>query len=153
MLDGAELRALIRDVIAAELAAAKGSPRPTPSAAGTGASPVPVEQRVRIANDADLAAFAKQVLVLAADPKVQRRIAAGAYGFKLDGAPTFTPVQAGASSSAGSARIDQGVVTETVLSKLPRGTGRLQIGAGVSVTPLARDRARNLGITIERMKP
>lgn len=153
MLDGAELRALIRDVIAAELAAAKGVPPAKPSGVQSGAPPAPVEHRVRIANDADLAAFAKQVLTLAADPKVQRKIAAGNYGFKLDAAPNVAPAQTGAGSSGGSARIDQGVVSETVLAKLPRGTAKLQIGAGVSVTPLARDRARNLGITIERMKP
>ncbi len=138
MLDGNELRALIRDVIATELAAVKAERNAPPGAA-------PAEHRVRIANDADLAAFAKQVLALAGDSNVQRKIAAGAYPFKLDGAQ--------APSSGGSARIDKGVVTESVLIKLPRGTKRLQIGAEVGVTPLARDKASSLGITIERMKP
>ena len=40
-----------------------------------------------------------------------------------------------------------------MLLKLPKGTKRLQVGASVSVTPLARDKASSLGITIERMKP
>ena len=141
MLDGNELRALIRDVIATELAAAKAE-RNAPAA--------PPEHRVRIANDADLAAFAKQVLALAADPNAQRKIASGGYPFKLDGA---TAAPSAAPSAGGSARIDKGVVTETALMKLPRGTRRLQIGAEVSVTPLARDKAGSLGITIERMKP
>jgi hypothetical protein len=141
MLDGNELRALIRDVIATELAAVKGAP---PGA-------VPAEHRMRIANDADLAAFAKQVLALAADPAVQRKIAAGTYGFKLEVAPSAS--SAAAPSAGGSARIDKGVVTESALIKLPRGTRKLLIGAEVSVTPLARDKAGSLGITIERMKP
>jgi len=145
MLDGNELRALIRDVIATELAAAKAE-RAAPAAA------TPAEHRVRIASDGDLAAFAKQVLSLAADTSVQRKIAAGTYGFKLEGAaPGGT--SAAPPPSGGSARIDKGVVTESALIKLPRGIKRLQIGAEVSITPLARDKANSLGITIERMKP
>ena len=144
MLDGNELRALIRDVIATELAAAKAE-RNAPVAASE-------EHRVRIASDGDLAAFAKQVLSLAADTSVQRKIAAGTYGFKLEGAaPGGT--SAAPPPSGGSARIDKGVVTESALIKLPRGTKRLLIGAEVSVTPLARDKASSLGITIERMRP
>jgi hypothetical protein len=151
MLDGKELRALIRDVIATELAAAKAERTASPSG--------PAEHRVRIANDADLLAFAKQVLALAADPAVQKKIAQGQYPFRLESGPSAAPSTAPSSAgpvsaaSAGSARIDRGVVTENVLIKLPRGTKRLQIGAEVSVTPLARDKAGSLGITIERMKP
>jgi hypothetical protein len=112
---------------------------------------------VRIAGDADLAAFAKQVLNLAADPAIQKAISAGTYKFKLEGgsasSATASSPRTGGVPAASSTRIDEGVVTETALMKLPRGTTRLQIGAGVSVTPLARDKARHLGIVIERMKP
>ena len=145
MLDGNELRALIRDVIATELAAVKAE-------RGAAQAPAPAEHRVRIASDADLAAFAKQVLALAADPAAQRKIASGTYGFKLDGASGLAPTPSRAMPSGGPQRIEKGVVTEAALAKLPRGA-RLEIGAEVSVTPLARDKARNLGITIERMKP
>jgi hypothetical protein len=141
MLDGNELRALIRDVIATELAAAKSV---APAA-------TPLEQRVRIAGDADLAAFAKQVLALASDPNTRKKIETGQYAFRLEGGQGTVPSAAPASGS--STRIDKGVVTESTLIKLPRGTKRLQIGAEVSVTPLARDKAGSLGITIERMKP
>lgn len=138
MLDGNELRALIRDVIATELAAAKRD-----------GVPAPAEHRVRIAGDADLAAFAKQVLSLANDPAKRSAISNGTYRFTLDGGSA--PASAPATGTSG--RIEKGVVTETTLLKLPKGTNRLQIGAGVSVTPLARDKASSLGITIERMKP
>ena len=50
-------------------------------------------------------------------------------------------------------RIDSGVVTESTLNKLPRGLAQLLLGPGVTVTPLAKDRARALGLTFERMKP
>jgi hypothetical protein len=143
MLDGNELRALIRDVIATELAAAKAERAPQAAAQA--------EHRVRIAGDADLAAFAKQVLTLAADPSTRKRIDTGQYPFRLEGGQGAAP--SAAPPTGGPARIDRGVVTESTLVKLPRGTKRLQIGAEVSVTPLARDKASSLGITIERMKP
>jgi hypothetical protein len=144
MLDGNELRALIRDVIATEIAAVKRDSSPATAA--------PAEHRVRIASDADLAAFAKQVLSLARDPATRSAIAGGGYRFKLEGGSSAVPTASAPTASA-SAKIDKGVVTETALLKLPKGTKRLQIGAGVNVTPLARDKASSLGITIERMKP
>jgi hypothetical protein len=146
MLDGNELRALIRDVIATEIAAVKREP--APAQAG------PAEHRVRVASDADLVAFAKQVLNLANDPASRSAIANGSYRFKLESASTGVSASAPTTPAAGSAaRIEKGVVTETALLKLPKGTKRLQVGASVSVTPLARDKASSLGITIERMKP
>jgi hypothetical protein len=145
MLDGNELRALIRDVIATEIAAVKREH--APAQAG------PTEHRVRVASDADLAAFAKQVLSLANDPATRSAIANGSYRFKLEGASAGASASAPHAPAAGSsARIEKGVVTETALLKLPKGTKRLQVGASVSVTPLARDKASSLGITIERMK-
>lgn len=143
MLDGNELRALIRDVIATELAAVKRDHAPAP--------PAPAEHRVRIASDADLAAFAKQVLNLAGDPATRSAILNGSHRFRLEGGTAAAAPNAPV--AGGAARIEKGVVTETTLLKLPKGTSRLQIGAGVSVTPLARDKAGSLGITIERMKP
>lgn len=143
MLDGNELRALIRDVIATEIAAVKREAAP--------AARAPAEHRVRIASDADLAAFARQVLSLANDPATRSAIANGSYRFTLEGGTT--PSSPATPTAGASARIEKGVVTETALLKLPKGTKRLQVGAGVSVTPLARDKASSLGITIERMKP
>jgi hypothetical protein len=144
MLDGNELRALIRDVIATEIAAVKREHAPGAAAAA--------EHRVRIAGDADLAAFAKLVLSLANDPVTRSAIANGSYRFKLEGASTGASATT-APAAGSSARIEKGVVTEGALLKLPKGTKRLQVGASVSVTPLARDKASSLGITIERMKP
>src|SRR4051812_2074761 len=143
MLDGNELRALIRDVIATEIAAVKRDHAPGP--------PAPAEHRVRIANDGDLAGFAKQVLGLANDPATRGAIANGTYRFKLEGGSAVSSVNAAPASA--STHIDRGVVTEAALLKLPKGTKRLQVGASVSITPLARDKASSLGITIERMKP
>lgn len=133
MIDPNDLRRIVREVIETELAAARS----------------PTGESVRIRSDADLAAFARRVLALAEDPATRQAIAAGRHPFRLE---TGDAPASGAPSGA-AARIDSGLVTEAALAKLPRGAARLVIGPGVAVTPLARDRARKLGITIERSKP
>ncbi|MFO1060323.1 MAG: hypothetical protein U1E53_25555 [Dongiaceae bacterium] len=166
MLDAATLRTLIREVISEEVAAVKAAragagpavvapapaapqsiPVPAPAAVqatATPGAPLP-EQRVRIAGDADLAAFARQVLMLASDPARRRAIEAGRYPFRLQATPVAARAAAGPS-----VRIAEGVVTETMIGKLAAGTARLELAPGVAVTPLARDAARRLGIAIER---
>jgi hypothetical protein len=149
MIDRALIRELVKSVIAEEVAAIR-----KPKAAS---APVGAEERIAIASDADLIGFARRVLSLAGDPAKAKEIAAGRYPFRLD-----RPTQAAAPTprttpapqpTAQSHRIDSGVVTESTLNKLPRGLVRLLLGPGVTVTPLAKDRARALGLTFERMKP
>jgi hypothetical protein len=150
MIDKSLLRDLVKSVIAEEVAAVRGSK--------TAPAPVAAEERITIASDADLAAFARRVLSLAGDPKKAKEIAAGRYPFRLHhraAPPSAAPTQqpAAASPVAQSHRIDSGVVTEATLNKLPRGLTRLLLGPGVTITPLAKDRARVLGLTFERTKP
>lgn len=140
MLDKDTIRALIRDVIAEEVRHIKAGKAPAASAA------------IRIASDADLAAFARDVLQLAEDPKVRAAIQAGKHPFHLVG--TASPVAAAPASQSPrveSHRIDKGVVTEAVIAKLPKGVSRLLLAAGVSITPLARDKAKARNISIERI--
>lgn len=146
MIDKSLLRDLVKSVIAEEVAAIR-----KPKAASAAAT----EERVVMASDADLVAFARRVLSLAGDPAKAKEIAAGRYPFRLD-----RPVPQQATTApqtvapvAQSHRIDAGVVTESTLNKLPRGLSRLLLGPGVTVTPLAKDRARALGLTFERTKP
>jgi hypothetical protein len=150
MIDRNLIRELVKSVIAEEVAAIR-KPKATPA-------PAPAQERIAIANDADLIGFARRVLALAGDPAKAKEIAAGRYPFRLDRptqatvapAPRIAPV---AAPVAQSHRIDSGVVTESTLNKLPRGLSRLLLGPSVTVTPLAKDRARALGLTFERMKP
>jgi len=148
MIDKSLLRDMVKSVIAEEVAAIR-----KPKAASV---PPAAEERVAITNGADLIAFARRVLSLAGDPAKAKEIAAGRYPFRLDRpAPQHTtaPAPQAAAPAAQSHRIDAGVVTESTLNKLPRGLSRLLLGPGVTVTPLARDRARALGLTFERIKP
>ena len=150
MIDKSLLRDLVKSVIAEEVAAIR-----KPKAAS---APATAEERIAIATDADLIGFARRVLSLAGDPAKAKEIAAGRYPFRLDRptqaaaapAPRATPAT---QPTAQSHRIDSGVVTESTLNKLPRGLSQLLLGPGVTITPLAKDRARALGLTFERMKP
>jgi hypothetical protein len=148
MIDKSLLRDLVKSVIAEEVAAIRkpGPAAPAPQSRAT--------DSVRIASDADLVAFARKVLSLAGDPVKAKDIAAGRYPFRLEaaaqpaaGAPAAAPKPAPASQSL---RVERGVVTESMLNKLPRGQTRLLLAPGVTVTPLAKDRARALGLTFER---
>jgi hypothetical protein len=152
MIDKTLLRDLVKSVIAEEVAAIRTTKNLS--------APTQAEERIGIATDADLVAFARRVLSLAGDPVKAKEIAAGRYPFRLD-----RPVAPNNATSAAHAvpqtmapvgqshRIDSGVVTESTLNKLPRGLSRLLLGPGVTVTPLAKDRARALGLTFERTKP
>jgi hypothetical protein len=146
MIDKSRLRDLVKSVIAEEVAAIR---KP-------GAASAPSEERVAIGNDGDLVAFARRVLSLAGDPAKAKEIAAGRYPFRL-ARPAAQHASPPASQPSApvvqSHRIDSGVVTESTLNKLPRGLSQLLLGPGVTVTPLAKDRARALGLMLERMKP
>jgi hypothetical protein len=148
MMDKSLLRDLVKSVIAEEVAAIR-KPKAAPQRVTT-------EERVAIANDADLVAFARRVLSLAGDPSKAREIAAGRYPFRLNrtiAQNIVAPAPQTAAPAGQSHRIDSGIVTESTLNKLPRGLLRLVLGPGVTVTPLAKDRARALGLTFERTKP
>lgn len=154
MIDKGLLRDLVKAVIAEEVAAI----RKTAAAPETKSQAARPPETVRIAGDADLAAFARKVLSLAGDPAKAKDIAAGRYPFRLEAAPqpAASPAPAPAARPAPAAsggqshRIDSGVVTESLLNKLPRGLSRLVLAPGVTVTPLAKDRARVLGLSFER---
>lgn len=164
---------LIREVLAEELARLRTGTR---------------EERVRIANDADLAAFAKRMLALADDRGAREALEKGALVFRLDAgsgaagrvgradttadgvrsgeprrirtrggadisgtASSSSPAATGSPEATGRTEvIEQGLLTERRVDRLPRETARVRLGRNVRMTPLARDRLRRRGIAIER---
>src|SRR5262245_46894933 len=150
MIDRTLIRELVKSVIAEEVAAFR-KPK-------TSSAPASPEERIAIASDADLVGFARRVLSLAGDPAKAKEIAAGRYPFRLDrpaaAQSSAAPAPRAATQPAAQPhRIDSGVVTESTLNKLPRGLSLLVLRPSGTVTPLAKDRARALGLTFERMKP
>jgi hypothetical protein len=139
MIDRDLLRTLIRDVISSEVSKIRQD--------GFSSQPGVLEA-VSIASDADLAGFAKRVLQAAHDPKLRAAIEAGQPVFRLAGTAPQTVASAAPPRQEHS--ITAGVVTETMITKLPADVRRLLVGPGVSITPLARDKARTRGISINR---
>lgn len=122
-----ELRHMVRDVLR-EVLAQRGQTRGNGSAVET----------VRIATDQDLAAFLARVTEAATAEKIR----AGHLRFTLGSSP---------SDGGPSAAALTGVITENKIDSL-KGAGRVILAADAVLTPLARDRARKLGLTIERRR-
>ena len=156
---------LIREVLAEELARLRAGAH---------------EERVRIADDADLAAFARRILAVADDRKKRAAFEKGELVFRLDaagdaGSPASGSgvavavggrIRGGSRAGDGTSSrlsvpnpkdssnhtevIERGLLSERQVDRLPRETARVRIGRDVRMTPLARDRLRRRGITIER---
>lgn len=164
MTTSPDLRALIADVVRevvadlagpAPAAAAPAPPvaaAPVPPAGGVAGAehvtpPQPRErvEAVRIGDDADLDRFARQLLALFENPKNRQDLRAGRLRFRLEGGaagvvPEARPTQ----------RIDTGAVTERQVKAAAEAGRRLVLGRRAVLTPLARERARVLGVPIEK---
>lgn len=119
-----ELRHMVRDVLREVMA----QRQPAPGAA---------VETVRIANDHDLAAFIARII----EPATLEKLRAGKLRFTLGNVP----------APSSSATALTGVITEQKIDHL-KGSGTLVLAPGAVLTPLARDKARRLGLTIERRR-
>ena len=133
-----DLRSVIRELLAEELAAIQGE-----AAAPTSA--VRAEE-VSIDTDDALGAFVKRILELAKDDEARAEIEQGRHVFRL-----ARGVQV-AAPKASAARYERGLITEKDIAKLPAGLTSIEAGKRVRFTPLARDELRRRGIKIERTR-
>ena len=120
-----ELRAMVREVLR-DVMALRGT-----SQGGS-------VEAVRISNDAELAQFVSRLL----DPAIQERVRTGKLRFTLGSAIAHSPAPTSSLT---------GVITEQKIDQY-KGAGRLVLEPGAVLTPLARDRARKLGLSIERKR-
>ena len=97
-------------------------------------------ESVRIGSDAELQAFISRL----AGPGIIDAVRAGRLRFTLERAAA-----ASAPAAPAGADILEGVVSEQRIAALA-GTGTLRLGATAVLTPLARDKARKLGLKFER---
>ncbi|GAA2115815.1 hypothetical protein [Nocardioides bigeumensis] len=138
----AAVRAVLRDVLPDGLVAA-----PTPPAPPAG--PQAGQGDVVIGSDGDLTAFVRRVAALCEDPHVRTELQGGRHGFRL--ADRSETVRASGPGHDGSVtRIDRGAVTERAVVRAAAAGTRLVLGRGAVLTPLARDKARTLGVQIEK---
>jgi hypothetical protein len=168
-IDRAELRALVREVVrdavaglAVPTAAAKpAQPAPPPAPAPkttadlmgvTPTGPLAADEKsrtetVRLADDRDLDGFVRKLLRLFENPKTRADLKAGRLSFRLAGSSGSGP------TATATHRIDSGAVTERHIADIASNSapgGTLILGRRAILTPLAREKARTLGISIQK---
>ena len=98
---------------------------------------------VRLRTDEELRAFVLQVVRLADNPKRRSELLAGRLRFTLDGGgPAAAP--------AITHRVDKGAVTERAVIAAAGAGAALVLGPRAVLTPLARDKARALGVRVDK---
>jgi hypothetical protein len=139
-------REILRELLAEALAGANGNgvtpqvPPPPVAAVHRPSSwdaPAAGVEHVTLANDDDLNRFVRDLL---ARPD-REEIRAGRVRFTLGPADVPSP---------GATHVPRGAVTERKVAEAAKAGGRLVLGPGAVLTPLAREKARALGIEIER---
>jgi hypothetical protein len=146
-IDGVELRALVREVVRDAVADLMLPPTVVNHNGLAPTGPLNADEKtridtVRIATDNDLDAFVRQLLRLFENPKTRGDLRNGRLSFRLAGA------QAG--TQAPSHRIESGAVTERHIVDIAASGGTLVLGRKAVLTPLAREKARALGLTIHK---
>jgi hypothetical protein len=116
---------------------------------GHEASDASVEQ-VTIDTDEDLERFVRSLLSRLESPRDRRAIRTGRLRFALRRSSPRAPSGAAGSAAAPALRIAKGAVTERTVRDAAERGARLLLARGAVLTPLARDQARALGVTIER---
>ncbi len=104
---------------------------------------------VDLRSDADLDAFVRSLLHRFENPRDRMAIRSGKLRFRL--AATAGP--AAAPGAAPAIRVERGAVTERAVRDAAARGARLVLAPRAVLTPMARDRARSLGVEIEKERP
>jgi hypothetical protein len=129
-------------------AATPATPAPAEDPA---ASPPPADdgsvERVDLRSDADLEAFVRALIRRLENPRDRMAILSGRLRFGLASAAPTIAAGAGATPAL---RIEKGAVTERHVREAAEKGARLVLSPRAVLTPMARDRARSLGVEIEK---
>ena len=120
----------------------------TAAASGSAAAAAVIEV-VDLRNDADLDAFVRSLVHRFENPRDRMAIRSGKLRFRLGA----TPSAAEAPAAATTIRIERGAVTERTVRDAAAQGARLVLAPRAVLTPMARDRARSLGVEIEKERP
>ena len=104
-------------------------------------------ERVDLRSDADLDAFVRSLARRLENPRDRMAILSGRLRFRLGA----TAAAASDTPEAGSVmRVEKGAVTERHVREAAEKRARLVLSPRAVLTPMARDRARSLGVEIEK---
>jgi hypothetical protein len=121
----------------------------TPAPEAASAAPQPADgsvERVDLRSDADLDAFVRSLARRLENPRDRMAILSGRLRFGLASA---TPAAADGGATP-ALRIEKGAVTERHVREAAEKGARLVLSPRAVLTPMARDRARSLGVEIEK---
>ncbi len=138
-IDRDQLRALVREVVRDAVSGIRSVDQPTGHLV---ADEKARTDAVRITTDTELAAFVRQLLRLFENPKTRADLRNGRLTFRLAGG--------GGTGQAATHRIESGAVTERHVADMADSGGVLVLGRKAVLTPLGREKARALGITIRK---
>jgi hypothetical protein len=157
----AEVRAMVAQVVHDVVAEVARGSSPSPAAGLPAVSPAPVLDRpqptgpvnaaarsrvetVRLSGSTDLQRFALRLLELYDNPKTREDVRTGRLSFELAGG-VAAPAAPGAVE-----RVERGAVTERTVAAAATTGARLVLGPRAVLTPLAREKARALGVVVEK---
>jgi hypothetical protein len=130
--------------------------RPPPPAAATAPAAAAPEtsadatiERVDLRTDADLDVFVRSLVRRLENPRDRMAIRSGRLRFRLGAIGAGT----GAVAAGPAMRIERGAVTERTVRDAAAAGARLVLAPRAVLTPMARDRARSLGVEIEKERP
>ena len=148
------IREVLREVVADEVAT---TVRGLPAAATVRGLPAAATgDLVTVRTQEDLDAAIRRVLDDARSPGRRRAIESGQVRFVLDpqagvrARPASAPAGHHASAPVGHHVVEQGVLTERKVIAASRAGCAIVVTSKVVITPLARERARALGVEIQR---
>ena len=119
---------------------------PATGAPGSSAADIEV---VDLRSDADLDAFVRSLVHRFENPRDRMAIRSGKLRFRLGA----TAAAGAAPAAAATIRIERGAVTERAVRDAAAQGARLVLAPRAVLTPMARDRARSLGVEIEKERP
>lgn len=142
------LRSLVREALRDALGGANGASEIAKVLANGAAptqKPAQVIEMVSFATDAEVKSFVHRILDLAADGKTLSALRSGEIVFQLT-----DQAKSNVATDSNTTRIEKGAVTESTIRKAAESGSTLILGRKVVVTSLARDKARDLGVSIIR---
>lgn len=146
--DNEMLRTLVREALRDALGGADGIRDAAKALSGQSQKPAKTAQvveMVSLSSNSDLTNFVNRVLDLATDAKTLNAMRQGELVFQLG-----TSASSNNNHDSGTTRIEKGAVTESTIRKAAESGSTLIVARKVVVTSLARDKARDLGVTIIR---
>jgi hypothetical protein len=127
-----------------------GAPQARQLAPAAGPGSGAVVEVVDLRSDADLDAFVRSLVHRFENPRDRMAIRSGKLRFRLG---MTAAASTAAPAAAPAIRIERGAVTERAVRDAAAQGARLVLAPRAVLTPMARDRARSLGVEIEKERP